>query len=168
MSCASNPPKLTRPCCASKLAARCFAETSRVKRLGRVNAIRRGGQRHRQRPGHSHRNATATEWCDRRLLARIHRLTVGTLRKQVEPVNPAQFMRWLLRWQHVAPWTQVLGERGTLEVLQQMQGYEAPANAWERQILARRIADYDPKVLDHLSPHRRGRLGPPVSASRHA
>jgi ATP-dependent Lhr-like helicase len=96
-------------------------------------------------------NATATEWCDRRLLARIHRITVGTLRKQVEPVNPAQFMRWLLRWQHLAPSTQVLGERGTLEILQQMQGYEAPANAWERQILARRIAGYDPKVLDHLS-----------------
>ena len=95
--------------------------------------------------------ATATEWCDRRLLARIHRITVGTLRKQVEPVNPAQFMRWLLRWQHLAPSTQVLGERGTLEILQQMQGYEAPANAWERQILARRIAGYDPKVLDHLS-----------------
>jgi ATP-dependent Lhr-like helicase len=76
---------------------------------------------------------------------------VGTLRKQVEPVNPAQFMRWLLRWQHLAPSTQVLGERGTLEILQQMQGYEAPANAWERQILARRIAGYDPKVLDHLS-----------------
>jgi ATP-dependent Lhr-like helicase len=95
--------------------------------------------------------ATETEWCDRRLLARIHRITVGTLRKQVEPVNPAQFMRWLLRWQHVAPETQVLGERGTLEVLQQLQGYEAPANAWERQILACRIANYDPKVLDHLS-----------------
>jgi ATP-dependent Lhr-like helicase len=95
--------------------------------------------------------ASQTEWCDRRLLARIHRITVGTLRKQVEPVNPAQFMRWLLRWQHVAPSTQVLGERGTLEILQQMQGYEAPANAWERQILARRIANYDPKVLDHLS-----------------
>jgi ATP-dependent helicase Lhr and Lhr-like helicase len=95
--------------------------------------------------------AHSTEWCDRRLLARIHRITVGTLRKQVEPVNPAQFMRWLLRWQHAAPSTQVLGERGTLEILQQMQGYEAPANAWERHILARRVADYDPKVLDHLS-----------------
>jgi ATP-dependent Lhr-like helicase len=102
---------------------------------------------------HATAQATAqvTEWCDRRLLARIHRITVGTLRKQVEPVNPAQFMRWLLRWQHAAPSTQVLGERGTLEILQQMQGYEAPANAWERQILARRVADYDPKVLDHLS-----------------
>ncbi|HKT70820.1 MAG TPA: hypothetical protein VJP83_15350, partial [Terriglobales bacterium] len=91
-----------------------------------------------------------TEWCERRLLARIHRLTLGTLRKQVEPVTAAQFMRWLLRWQHIAPGTQVLGERGTLEVLQQLQGFEIPASAWERQVLARRIADYDPKVLDQL------------------
>jgi len=91
-----------------------------------------------------------TEWCERRLLARIHRLTVGMLRKQIEPVTAAAFMRWLLRWQHVAPGTQVAGERGTLEVVQQLQGFEIPANAWERQVLARRIADYDPKWLDQL------------------
>jgi ATP-dependent Lhr-like helicase len=90
------------------------------------------------------------EWCERRLLARIHRLTVGTLRKQIEPITAAQFMRWLMRWQHVAPGTQVNGERGTLEVLQQLQGFEIPANAWERQVLAPRIADYDPKWLDQL------------------
>jgi ATP-dependent Lhr-like helicase len=90
------------------------------------------------------------EWCERRLLARIHRLTVGKLRKQIEPVNAAQFMRWLLRWQHAAPGSQVTGERGTLEVLQQLQGFEIPANAWERQVLARRVADYDPKWLDQL------------------
>ena len=90
------------------------------------------------------------EWCERRLLARIHRLTVGMLRKQIEPVTAAAFMRWLMRWQHVAPGTQVTGERGTLEVLQQLQGFEIPANAWERQVLARRIADYDPKWLDQL------------------
>ncbi len=90
------------------------------------------------------------EWCDRRLLARIHRLTVVTLRKQIEPVTPAQFMRWLLRWQHVAPGSQVQGERATLEVLRQLQGFEVPANAWERQVLARRVADYDPKWLDQL------------------
>jgi ATP-dependent Lhr-like helicase len=91
-----------------------------------------------------------TEWCERRLLARIHRLTVGMLRKQIEPVTAAAFMRWLLRRQHVAPGTQVVGERGTLEVVQQLQGFEIPANAWERQVLARRIADYDPQWLDQL------------------
>ena len=91
-----------------------------------------------------------TEWCDRRLLARIHRLTLGALRKQIQPVTAAQFMRWLLRWQHLTPETRLLGQRGTLEALQQLQGFEAPANAWEQQILARRIANYDPNVLDHL------------------
>ena len=91
-----------------------------------------------------------TEWCERRLLARIHRLTVGMLRKQIEPVTAAQFMRWLLRWQHVAPGAQARDERGTLEVLQQLQGFEIPANAWERQVLARRVQDYDPKWLDQL------------------
>src|SRR6202158_4136279 len=91
-----------------------------------------------------------TEWCDRRLLARIHRLTLGQLRKQVESVTPAQLMNWLLRWQHVAPSTQLLSERGLLEGLRQLQGFEAPANSWERQILARRVANYDPKDLDQL------------------
>ena len=90
------------------------------------------------------------EWCDRRLLARIHRLTVGTLRKQIQPVTAAQFMRWLLRWQHVAAGTQVLGERGTLDVLRQLQGFEVAANAWERQVLGRRVGGYDPAVLDRL------------------
>ncbi len=90
------------------------------------------------------------EWCERRLLARIHRLTLGRLRKQVESVTPAQFMNWLFRWQHIAPSTQLLGERGLLEGLRQLQGFEAPANSWERQILARRIANYDAKDLDHL------------------
>ncbi len=91
-----------------------------------------------------------TEWCERRLLARIHRLTLGQLRKQIQSVTPAQFMNWLLRWQHVAPSTQLLGERGTLEAVRQLQGFEAPANSWERQILKRRIADYDPTILDQL------------------
>jgi len=90
------------------------------------------------------------EWCERRLLARIHRLTVQTLRKQIEPVTAAQFMSWLLRWQHLAPGTEVEGERATLEVLRQLQGFEIPANAWEQQVLSRRIRNYDPKWLDQL------------------
>jgi len=90
------------------------------------------------------------EWCDRRLLARIHHLTVATLRKQVEPVTAAQFMRWLLRWQHVAPQSQLSGERGLLEALRQLQGFEISANAWEKHILAARINNYDPAALDQL------------------
>jgi len=92
----------------------------------------------------------AAEWCDRRLLARIHHLTVVTLRKQVEPVTAAQFMRWLLRWQHLAPSAQVSGERGLLEVIRQLQGFEIPANAWEKQALKPRVNAYDPAVLDQL------------------
>ena len=76
--------------------------------------------------------------------------TVGKLRKEIESVSAAQFMRWLLRWQHLTPETQLFGEHGTLEILRQLQGYEAPANAWERQLLSRRIAGYDPKILDQL------------------
>jgi ATP-dependent Lhr-like helicase len=93
------------------------------------------------------------EWCERRLLARIHRLTLGGLRKQIEPVTAAQFMRWLLRWQHVAAGTQIAGngERGTLEILRQLQGFEIPASAWEREVLSRRMTNYDPQILDQLS-----------------
>jgi ATP-dependent helicase Lhr and Lhr-like helicase len=96
------------------------------------------------------RHDGVTEWCDRRLLARIHRLTLGVLRKQIEPATPAQFMRWLPRWQHVAAGTQLSGERGLLEIVRQLQGFEIPANAWERQILPQRMKDYDPAHLDHL------------------
>ena len=91
-----------------------------------------------------------TEWCERRLLARIHHLTVATLRKQVEPVTAAVFMRWLLRWQHVAPQSQLSGERGLLEAVRQLQGFEIPANAWEKQVLDSRINNYDPAALDQL------------------
>ena len=101
-------------------------------------------------PANSSASEIETEWCERRLLARIHRLTVATLRKQIAPVTAAQFMGWLLRWQHIAPGTQVRGEHGTLEVIRQLQGFEIPASAWERFILARRITDYDPAHLDQL------------------
>ncbi len=94
--------------------------------------------------------AAEIEWCERRLLARIHRLTVATLRKQIEPVTASQFMNWLLRWQHIAPGSEVRGEHGTLEVIRQLQGFEIPANTWERFVLARRISDYDPAFVDQL------------------
>ncbi|MES2390890.1 MAG: DEAD/DEAH box helicase, partial [Acidobacteriota bacterium] len=90
------------------------------------------------------------EWCERRILQRIHRLTLGTLRKQVEPVTPAVFMRWLLDWQHVAPQTQLSGEEGVLAAIEQMEGFEAPAVEWERTLLPARVANYDPRWLDNL------------------
>ena len=90
------------------------------------------------------------EWCERRILQRIHRLTLTSLRKQVEPVTPAIFMRWLLNWQHLAPNTQLTGEEGVLTVLEQLDGFEAPAVEWERTLLPARIANYDPQWLDNL------------------
>jgi ATP-dependent Lhr-like helicase len=92
----------------------------------------------------------AVQWCERRLLARIHRLTIGTLRREIAPVSAADFMRWLLTWQHAERGSRATGEHGTLEVLRQLQGFEAPANAWERDILPQRIAGYDPAELDRL------------------
>ncbi|ADW67881.1 DEAD/DEAH box helicase [Granulicella tundricola] len=90
------------------------------------------------------------EWCERRILQRIHRLTLGTLRKQIEPVSPAVYMRWLLGWQHLAPQTQLSGEEGLLEVLSKLEGFEAPAVEWERTLLPARVANYDPRWLDSL------------------
>ena len=90
------------------------------------------------------------EWCERRLLQRIHRRTLGALRKQVEPVTPAVYMQWLLGWQHVAPQTQLSGEQGVLEALRGLEGFEAPAIEWERTLLPGRVAGYDPRWLDSL------------------
>jgi ATP-dependent Lhr-like helicase len=99
----------------------------------------------------SHSGAPAPiEWCHRRLLARIHRLTVGRLRKEIEPVTAAEFMRFLLQWQHVAPGSRQHGELGLLKVIEQLAGFEAAASAWESQILRVRMAKYEPELLDRL------------------
>ena len=90
------------------------------------------------------------EFCHRRVLARIHRMTLGRLRKEIEPVNAADFMRFLGRWQHLAPGTQLHGADGLFQVLRQLQGYEISAAAWESNVLPRRIANYDPELLDRL------------------
>jgi ATP-dependent Lhr-like helicase len=92
----------------------------------------------------------AEEWCERRILQRIHRLTLGTLRKQIEPVTPAIFMRWLLDWHHLAPQTQLTGEEAVLAAIEQLEGFEAPAIEWERTLLPARVANYQPQWLDNL------------------
>ncbi len=97
-----------------------------------------------------YRSTEEEEWCSRRLLARIHRLTLGRLRREIEPVSSADFMRFLVRWQHVAQGTRLHGVDGTLQVLRQLEGYELPAIWWETQILPRRIAGYKPEFLDEL------------------
>jgi ATP-dependent Lhr-like helicase len=90
------------------------------------------------------------QWCERRLLQRIHKRTIHTLRKQIEPVASAQYMDWLLRWQHLAPQTQLTGEEGVLDALRKLEGFEAPAIEWERTLLPQRVANYDPRALDTL------------------
>jgi ATP-dependent Lhr-like helicase len=92
----------------------------------------------------------AEEWCDRRLLARIHRLTLGRLRREIEPVSAADFIRFLLRWQHVHPGTQLHGRDGVLEIVGQLQGLELPAPSWERDVLRARLHLYNPADLEQL------------------
>ena len=90
------------------------------------------------------------EWCNRRVLARIHRLTLGRLRKEIEAVSSADYMRFLHRWQHVASATRLHGVDGTMHVIKQLEGYEIPAMAWESQILPARVAGYRREYLDQL------------------
>ncbi|MDR4484396.1 MAG: DEAD/DEAH box helicase [Nitrospirales bacterium] len=92
----------------------------------------------------------AEEWCDRSLLARIHRRTVTALRREIEPVAASDFMRFLFRWQHRAPGTQLHGEAGLREIVDQLAGFEAPASAWEAALLKTRLAQYKPEWLDNL------------------
>ncbi|MBT9332259.1 DEAD/DEAH box helicase [Paracidobacterium acidisoli] len=90
------------------------------------------------------------EWCERRILQRIHKRTLGALRKQIEPVTPSVYMRFLLDWQHLGPQRQLTGEQGLLEALRGLEGFEAPAIEWEKSILPQRVAGYDPRWLDAL------------------
>lgn len=100
--------------------------------------------------GHFRSSAGEIEWCNRRILARIHRATLGRLRREIEPVSALEFNQFLHSWQHILPGTQLHGADGTLQIIRQLQGYEIPASSWEREILARRIAQYRPEFLDKL------------------
>ena len=90
------------------------------------------------------------EFCDRRILARIHRATIAHLRREIEPVPPSIFLKHLLEWQHIADGAQLMGEQGVLEVVDQLQGFETAGAAWEDEILRKRVADYQPAFLDSL------------------
>jgi ATP-dependent Lhr-like helicase len=94
--------------------------------------------------------AAELEWCNRRVLARIHRTTLGKLRREIEPASALDFHRFLLRWHHLLPGQQLHGADGTLQIIRQLQGYELPAAAWEKQILPRRVAKYKPEFMDEL------------------
>jgi ATP-dependent Lhr-like helicase len=95
-------------------------------------------------------SAGAPEWCHRRLLSRIHRLTIGRLRKEVEPVTAVEFMRFLCQWQHVSPGSRLHGETGLLNIVAQLAGFEAAASVWEPHVLRARLAKYEPELLDRL------------------
>ncbi len=92
----------------------------------------------------------AIEWCDRRLLARIHRYTLNRLRAEIEPVSPADFMRFLFAWQHVAPSSRLTGINGLRAVLESLDGFELAADAWERSVLPDRVDGYQFSMLDTL------------------
>lgn len=96
------------------------------------------------------------EWCERGLLARIHRYTLGRLRREIEPVPARDFIRFLLHWQHVAPSARVRGPEALAGVLAQLEGYEAPAAAWESALLPARVSGYQIAWLDDLC--RAGRI----------
>lgn len=91
-----------------------------------------------------------TEWCNRRILARIHRLTLARLRSDVQPVSAAALMRFLFRWQRVSRGHQLIGIEGLERVIDQLQGWEAAAGAWERELLTARLHDYQQSWLDGL------------------
>ncbi len=95
-------------------------------------------------------NATEIEWCHRALLARIHRLTLDGLRKQVEPVGVDVFLRFLSRQHGLLPETKRAGANGLFEVIAMLEGLDIPAVCWERDILPARLADYRPELLDEL------------------
>ena len=94
--------------------------------------------------------ATEIEWCNRRVLARIHRLTLGRLRREIAPVSTADLVRFLARWQRFGTGTRLHGASGLLQVVRQLQGCEVSAAAWERHVLPARVEGYEPELLDQL------------------
>jgi len=120
--------------------------------------------------GHFTPGVSALEWCERRLLARIHRYTLDRLRKEIEPVAAADFMRFLFRWQRLAPDARAQGPEGLAAVLELLDGYEIAAGAWETDVLPARLEDYDPLWLDGLCLSGEiawGRLSPAGPSSGH-
>jgi len=108
---------------------------------------------------------TETEWSARRLLARIHSYTLNRLRQEIEPVSSADFIRFLLAWQKVAPDHQMEGPDSVRAIIEQLEGFEAPAAAWEGELLPSRLIEYDPAWLDALCLSGEvvwARLTPPV------
>ncbi len=148
---------------AQRLALSESAVSQAAIRLESEGVLLRG----RFRPG-----ATEEEFCDRRILARIHRSTIGRLRREIEPVPVASYIRFLLEWQHATPGTRLAGDAGLIEVVEQLQGFEAAAAAWESGLLMNRLTDFHASTLDALTlggelawGRFARRTGPPPSAA---
>ena len=95
-------------------------------------------------------DSTVTEWCERRLLARIHRYTIRTLRAEIEPVASADYMRFLFDWHGVTGEPRRKGMDSLATIVEQLEGYEVAAAAWEGEVLPARMDLYDPSELDGL------------------
>ena len=118
--------------------------------------------------GHFTPGGQQLEWCERRLLARIHRYTIKSLRAEIEPVSSGDFMRFLLDWQGVTAQPRPQGAPSLERIVEQLEGFEIPAVAWESDVLPARLRDYDGAWLDSLCLSGRAfwaRLDPPQSAS---
>ncbi len=115
-------------------------------KLESVGQVLRGQFRALPAPSEGEREL---EWCDRRLLQRIHRLTVGRLRREIEPLSAQDFMRFLFRWHRMGSARELRGPGGLAKVISMLQGYEAPAAAWEQAIFPARMKQYVGEWLEH-------------------
>ena len=136
------------PCTVAELSGWLRLRTSTVDEalhaLENEGSVLRGTFRPERPPG-------KMEWCDRRLLQRIHRLTVGRLRKEIEPLSAQDAMRFWFRWHHLEPGDALKGTGGLLKAVSLLEGVEAPASTWESALLPARVAPYAPEVLEQLS-----------------
>ncbi len=127
-------------------------------------AERHPAERHPAERSNGNDPAMSVQWCARRVLARIHAYSTRRRRREVTTATARDLMRMLLRWQHVHPETRLHGDDAVATAIEQLQGWEAPAGAWERHLLANRIRDYRPELLDrrgHAGEVVWGRLGLP-------
>jgi ATP-dependent helicase Lhr and Lhr-like helicase len=141
---------LLGPTTAARIAARLGVPPADVEAaLARIE-LEGGVLQGRFVPSLSGDDAGATQWCERRLLARVNRQMLDGLRREIEPVTAADLLRFLFGWQSVRPGTQLHGQPGLARVIAQLQGFEAAAGAWEREILPSRLVGYDSAWLDAL------------------
>jgi len=136
------------PVCVSAIAASLALPGSRINIALAALEAEGFAMRGRFTPNAAGASSGGEEWCERRLLARIHRYTVKRLRAEIEPVQAREFLRFLFEWQRVLPESRMQGPDALAAVLTQLEGFEAPAGAWETEILPTRITEYDPEWLD--------------------